>query len=154
MPDPYPIPPVNSWVYRGCIPPPETRDWTSINSTSDLSFNNGFMMTESAIDTNFTARTALTKDHRPFLSDRFDVHDYAKAVLEGRQYRPDEVAEASTSASTSEKEKDVKGKGRSVDGPGKGQGQVEKGDVGVELGVELAKLNYGIVSGSRKLIKG
>ena len=66
-------------------------------------------------------------DEEPFLSDHFDVNAYANAVLAGRTYDPN--ADASSSQQNS------KGKGKSVDG--------EKGDVGLEL----AKLNYGIVSG-------
>lgn len=64
-------------------------------------------------------------DTTAFLSDKFEVQDYAKAVLQGRAYRPDDVEESG------------KGKGatRATDGQG------ERGDVGVEL----AKLNQGIV---------
>lgn len=62
-------------------------------------------------------------DTTAFLSDKFDVQDYAEAVLQGRAYRPDEEAPLD------------KGKGRVIDGQG------DRGDVGVEL----ARLNQGIV---------
>ncbi|KAL1410659.1 hypothetical protein Q8F55_004678 [Vanrija albida] len=62
-------------------------------------------------------------DHKPFLSDRFDVHDYANAVLQGRAYRPDD--EAGGAAGRRE----------------------EKGD----LSVEVARLNYGIEDATRQL---
>jgi hypothetical protein len=61
----------------------------------------------------------LIADQKPFLSDRFDVHEYANAVLAGRAYRPDEP-----------------------NGDAKEQ-TTERGDVSTEL----AKLNYGIVRG-------
>lgn len=57
------------------------------------------------------------------MSDKFDVQDYAEAVLQGRTYRPDEEMTLD------------KGKARATDGQG------DRGDVGVEL----AKLNQGIV---------
>ena len=63
-------------------------------------------------------------DHKPFLSDRFDVHAYVHAILSGKTYRPDdgdEDGELERGRPTEEK---------------------ERGDVSVEL----AKLNYGIVS--------
>lgn len=62
-------------------------------------------------------------DTTAFLSDKFDVQDYAEAVLQGRTYRPDEEAPLD------------KGKGRLTDVQG------DRGDVGVEL----ARLNQGIV---------
>ena len=66
-------------------------------------------------------------DHKPFLSDNFDVNSYANSVLSGRAYDP----EASTSSEpNSTAPKVMKGS------------EVEKGDVGVEL----ARLSYGIVS--------
>jgi hypothetical protein len=65
-------------------------------------------------------------DHKPFLSDNFDVNSYANAVLSGRVYDP----EASTSSEPNGTAKPMKGR------------EVEKGDVGVEL----ARLSYGIVS--------
>ena len=57
-------------------------------------------------------------DQESFLSDRFDVNAYANAVLAGKVYKPDEEDAGISQASTG-----------------------EKGDVGVEL----AKLNLGIV---------
>lgn len=71
----------------------------------------------------------LTPDTKPFLSDRFDVHDYANAVLQGKAYDPD--AGRPRSGSTA-KEGDA----------GPSRRQEEKGD----LGLEVARLNYGIVS--------
>lgn len=64
-------------------------------------------------------------DPAPFLSDRFDVNAYANAVLSGQAYRPDDVEEG-------------------VPGPSSTRAKArpeEKGDVGLEL----AKLNHGIV---------
>ena len=74
-------------------------------------------------------------DEEAFLSDKFDVSAYANAVLAGKPYQPDKEDEVATITG-----KD-KGKGESVDAA-VGGGTGEKGD----LGVELAKLNYGIVS--------
>jgi hypothetical protein len=68
-------------------------------------------------------------DTAAFLSERFDVQDYAEAVLQGRPYRPDD-----------EPVQD-KGKARATDGQG------NRGDVGVEL----ARLNQGIVSKFQRL---
>ena len=65
-------------------------------------------------------------DTTAFLSNKFEVQDYAKAVLQGRAYRPDD--------------EDESGKGNGVARATDGQG--ERGDVSVEL----AKLNQGIVS--------
>lgn len=65
-------------------------------------------------------------DHKPFLSDNFDVNAYANSVLSGRVYDP----EASSSSEPNVGGKSTKGR------------EVEKGDVGVEL----ARLSYGIVS--------
>lgn len=73
-------------------------------------------------------------DHQPFLSDRFDVHGYANAVLAGRAYRPDD-----------EPDTDAKAAGKGVRAVGDDKG--EKGDVGVEL----AKLNYGIEDVTKQL---
>nr|XP_018267233.1 uncharacterized protein I303_01218 [Kwoniella dejecticola CBS 10117]OBR89391.1 hypothetical protein I303_01218 [Kwoniella dejecticola CBS 10117] len=64
-------------------------------------------------------------DHKPFLSDSFDVHAYANAVLQGRVYRPDEKAEEGVKADK------------------------EKGDG--DVGAELARLNYGIEDVTRQL---
>lgn len=63
----------------------------------------------------------LIPDHQPFLSDRFDVHDYANAVIQGRAYRPDDAEAAAA--------------------------KTEKGD----LGVEVARLNYAIDDVTRQL---
>jgi hypothetical protein len=63
-------------------------------------------------------------DHQPFLSDRFDVHAYANSVLSGRSYRPDDEFEEGSSE--------------------RKRGLVDEKDRG-EVGIELAKLNYGIV---------
>lgn len=77
--------------------------------------------------------TLTCPDHQPFLSNRFDVHDYANAVLQGRAYRPDEDESAAAALAA----------GGAVAGPSKTGGTAgEKGD----LGVEVARLNYGIVS--------
>ncbi|WVR05941.1 hypothetical protein IAU60_002967 [Kwoniella sp. DSM 27419] len=64
-------------------------------------------------------------DHKPFLSDSFDVHAYANAILQGKPYRPDDG-------------------GQSSKGTGKDKGD---GDVGAEL----ARLNYGIEDVTRQL---
>ncbi len=77
---------------------------------------------------------SLTPDTKQFLSDRFDVHDYANAVLQGKAYDPD--AGRPRSGSTA-KEGDA----------GPSRRQEEKGD----LGLEVARLNYGIVSGRGQL---
>lgn len=65
-------------------------------------------------------------DQKPFLSDKFDVNSYANAVLSGKIYDPESpsFAEGSGSNTANSKSRDT-----------------EKGDVGVEL----ARLNYGIV---------
>lgn len=68
---------------------------------------------------------SLIIDHRPFLSDRFDVNAYANAVLSGKTYRPDD--EGDEGGSKPERNGVAEDKGR--------------GDVSVEL----AMLNYGIV---------
>ncbi|KAI9635240.1 Golgi transport complex subunit 5-domain-containing protein [Dioszegia hungarica] len=65
-------------------------------------------------------------DQAPFLSDRFDVHAYANAVLAGQAYRPDDEPVQNGEAST------VKA-GTASTGSGKG-----------DIGMELAKLNHGI----------
>ncbi|CAD6576183.1 MAG: hypothetical protein TREMPRED_001604 [Tremellales sp. Tagirdzhanova-0007] len=68
-------------------------------------------------------------DHKPFLSDRFDVHAYVHAILSGKTYRPDdgdEDGELERGRPTEEK---------------------ERGDVSVEL----AKLNYGIEDVTRQI---
>jgi hypothetical protein len=74
----------------------------------------------------------ISADHKPFLSDKFDVNSYANAVLTGREYDPNAPI-ASESAGPSTAPALRNGKGKEV---------AEKGDVGLEL----AKLNYGIVS--------
>lgn len=58
-------------------------------------------------------------DHKPFLSDSFDVHSYTNAILQGRQYTPDQ------SQQNNNKEDN------------------DKADL--DVGAELARLNYGIV---------
>ena len=77
----------------------------------------------------------LTSDHKPFLSEHFDVNAYANAVLSGRRYDPDaehseaaQLADGSAAKNVSTKSAKTK--------------EGEKGDVGLEL----ARLNYGIVS--------
>jgi hypothetical protein len=62
------------------------------------------------------------------------VHGYANAVLAGRAYRPDD-----------EPDTDAKAAGKGVRAVGDDKG--EKGDVGVEL----AKLNYGIEDVTKQL---
>ncbi|WVQ85258.1 hypothetical protein IAT38_007423 [Cryptococcus sp. DSM 104549] len=57
-------------------------------------------------------------DPKPFLSDSFDVHAYANAIIQGKTYRPDEPEDE------------------------QGKGDKDKGDGDVES--ELARLNYGI----------
>ncbi|WWC66324.1 uncharacterized protein I206_100225 [Kwoniella pini CBS 10737] len=64
-------------------------------------------------------------DHKPFLSDSFDVHTYANAVLQGKVYRPDDKVEEGS------------------------KGNKEKGDG--DVGAELARLNYGIEDVTRQL---
>lgn len=75
----------------------------------------------------FVAHTIelMSLDHKPFLSERFDVHAYANAVLSGKSYRPDEDDEAGTSE-----------RGR----------RIAEDKERVDVGSELAKLNHGIVS--------
>ncbi|WWD17827.1 hypothetical protein CI109_102270 [Kwoniella shandongensis] len=65
-------------------------------------------------------------DHKPFLSDAFDVHAYANAILQGKVYRPDEpeIEEGKT-------------------------GEKDKGDR--DVGSELARLNYGIEDVTKQL---
>ncbi|KAK8865981.1 hypothetical protein IAR55_001131 [Kwoniella newhampshirensis] len=65
-------------------------------------------------------------DHKPFLSDSFDVHAYANAILQGRAYRPDEP--------------------ESEEGK---RGEIDKGDR--DVGSELARLNYGIEDVTKQL---
>lgn len=79
----------------------------------------------------FLWKSSLTHgpDTTAFLSNKFEVQDYAKAVLQGRPYRPDD--------------EDESGKGKGAARASDGQG--ERGDVSVEL----AKLNQGIVSHTR-----
>lgn len=71
-----------------------------------------------------------SSDSTAFLSDKFDVQDYAEAVLQGRPYRPDEQVTRN------------KGKSKATDSQG------DRGDVGVEL----ARLNQGIVSPTRAAV--
>jgi hypothetical protein len=70
-------------------------------------------------------------DQAPFLSDKFDVHAYANAVLAGQAYRPDDEPVQNGEGSA------VKA-GTASSGSGKG-----------DIGMELAKLNHGIVSSYR-----
>ncbi len=79
-----------------------------------------FIGTSAVWSLNTPLTPSVHSDHKPFLSDRFDVHDYANAVLQGRAYLPDEEEDSPVHANR----------------------QQEKGD----LGVEVARLNYGIVS--------
>lgn len=88
-------------------------------------------------------------DQSQFLSDKFDVHAYANAVLAGQIYRPDEEFEQNGTAIAS-------GSGSSTTvglGPG---GKGVNGDVGGkgDIGSELAKLNHGIVSAAITLSIG
>lgn len=69
---------------------------------------------------------ALTSETKPFLSDRFDVHDYANAVLRGATYDPDATLAGDTRRESSAREPERR---------------EEKGD----LALEVARLNYGIV---------
>ncbi|WWC86312.1 uncharacterized protein L201_001185 [Kwoniella dendrophila CBS 6074] len=71
-----------------------------------------------------TSETFL--DHKPFLSDSFDVHAYANAILQGKLYRPDDKVEEGSKGS-----------------------EKEKGDG--DVGAELARLNYGIEDVTRQL---
>ncbi|GMK58813.1 hypothetical protein CspeluHIS016_0602550 [Cutaneotrichosporon spelunceum] len=73
-------------------------------------------------------------DSKAFLSDRFDVHDYANAVLQGKAYNPDAGIPRS---GVTAKEGD----------PGPSRRQEEKGD----LGLEVARLNYGIEDVTKQL---
>ncbi|OCF41801.1 hypothetical protein I317_04407 [Kwoniella heveanensis CBS 569] len=66
-------------------------------------------------------------DHKPFLSDSFDVHAYANAILQGQTYRPDEKTEE-----------------------GKGNNR-EKSGGDADVGAELARLNFGIEDVTRQL---
>ncbi|RXK42491.1 hypothetical protein M231_00045 [Tremella mesenterica] len=68
-------------------------------------------------------------DQTPFLSDRFDVNDYANAVLSGNVYRPDDPqAGSSTDRSRSEDKSGI-----------------------ADAGVELARLSYGIEDVTKQL---
>lgn len=58
-------------------------------------------------------------DHKPFLSDSFDVHSYTNAVLQGRQYIPDQPQQDNSKEDNDKADPDVS--------------------------AELARLNYGIV---------
>lgn len=58
-------------------------------------------------------------DHKPFLSDSFDVHSYANAILQGRQYTPDQPQQNNAKEDNDKADPDVS--------------------------AELARLNYGIV---------
>lgn len=71
----------------------------------------------------------LTAETKPFLSDRFDVHDYANAVLRGATYDPD--AKLATDGHRDSTANDDR--------------REQKGD----LSTEVARLNYGIVRGPR-----
>lgn len=90
----------------------------------------------------------LTTDHKPFLSDKFDVHAYANAVLAGQVYRPDDKAASepkslkdnAASGSGSSKQTSVE---ESSVVPASSSGGTTSG--GGDVSVELAKLNYGIV---------
>lgn len=62
-----------------------------------------------------------TPDQAAFLSDNFDVNGYAKAVLAGKSYQPDDIVD---------------------EGNVKNDAEAGRGDIGSEL----AKLNQGIVS--------
>ncbi|WVO19992.1 uncharacterized protein IAS62_001282 [Cryptococcus decagattii] len=57
-------------------------------------------------------------DHKPFLSDSFDVHSYTNAVLQGRQYTPDQPQQDNAKEDNDKADPDVS--------------------------AELARLNYGI----------
>jgi hypothetical protein len=75
-------------------------------------------------------------EHKPFLSDKFDVHDYANAVLHGRTYQPDGEVGLLSSAG-----------GLAPPVPASPARPKESGD----LGVEVARLNYGIEDVTRQL---
>ncbi|ORY23208.1 Golgi transport complex subunit 5-domain-containing protein [Naematelia encephala] len=75
-------------------------------------------------------------DHTPFLSDKFDVHAYANAALSGQVYDPD-----------AEDGPTVNGGSKVVVGSSSRRIDNEKGDVGVEL----ARLSYGIEDVTRQL---
>nr|ODN79109.1 hypothetical protein L203_06087 [Cryptococcus depauperatus CBS 7841] len=64
-------------------------------------------------------------DHKPFLSDAFNVHAYTNAILKGQVYRPDEP-----------------------DGTNKKEDK-DRGDA--DVGAELARLNYGIEDVTKQL---
>ncbi|AFR97956.2 hypothetical protein C343_06110 [Cryptococcus neoformans C23] len=64
-------------------------------------------------------------DHKPFLSDSFDVHSYTNAILQGRQYTPDQPQQNSTKEDNDKADPDV--------------------------GAELARLNYGIEDVTKQL---
>ncbi|KAL7424738.1 hypothetical protein Q5752_000422 [Cryptotrichosporon argae] len=83
-------------------------------------------------------------DHKPFLSARFDVHEYANAVIQGRQYQPDADEPGSSSTALNSSARDVAAASGST---GRRQERGEKGD----LGLEVAKLNYGIEDVTRQL---
>jgi hypothetical protein len=68
-------------------------------------------------------------DHAPFLSDRFDVNAYANAVLAGRSYRPDDLPDT-----------------EDMDANGSKAVRADAAGAQGDIGMELAKLNHGIVS--------
>nr|KIR87103.1 hypothetical protein I308_02795 [Cryptococcus tetragattii IND107] len=64
-------------------------------------------------------------DHKPFLSDSFDVHSYANAILQGRQYTPDQPQQNNAKEDNDKADPDVS--------------------------AELARLNYGIEDVTKQL---
>jgi hypothetical protein len=81
------------------------------------------------------------------VSSKFDVNAYANAILAGETYDPEEsrpIPNGQTEDAASKTSGLSKGKGREtgVESSSGGLGMTVKGDIGVAL----AKLNYGIVS--------
>ncbi|KIR55564.1 hypothetical protein I315_02153 [Cryptococcus gattii Ru294] len=64
-------------------------------------------------------------DHKPFLSDSFDVHSYTNAILQGRQYTPDQPQQNNAKEDNDKADPDVS--------------------------AELARLNYGIEDVTKQL---
>ena len=79
-------------------------------------------------------------DYTPFVSPKFDVNAYANAILAGESYDPEESKAVVGQENGLRNSGQAKGKGRETTMDG--VGMAVKGDIGVAL----ARLNYGIVS--------
>ncbi len=79
-------------------------------------------------------------DYTPFVSPKFDVNAYANAILAGETYDPEEIKIAV--GLQNDRRSSVQAKGKARETAMDGLGMAVKGDIGVAL----ARLNYGIVS--------